>query len=457
MSKSKKTPKPPPQFKSSAPPDAGKRRLLWLGLGGAGIAAAGGLVYLANQPDETPVTRANVTATPAAPFKPLPPVKLEASAVNALRAGEDILSHYARELMTASALIHAVRGFGKGFKLSDGALAVDHLCTQYAEERTATGQRYVAFQRAAEVHENSFLKTFLEAGVAPEQTIRVGQTQYTLKQLGEHAQALFRCDTNNWGKYDPKYLEDHLPWGLIAFSWLRKPDQAVWTNAYGEQIDLHHVFDRALASYDHTCSGLREGLAQGTAEPMAFRQAITKLSCYGTHAVYGFFSCYRQGYRRNDIPRRMAELLDMTILRMEGDAKALASEADAVRGMGPDFVNRMAFGQEGRPTTQGPPPPQIIDVMSTKQQIQMLGHILETVNYGRLHKLFTLNAEQQRRLKAGEQALYEQLVKLRAYDLDAYRRWHSKFVNDIVIAVGHAVRALKLLTPQNPDESPVIA
>ncbi|NOT63216.1 MAG: hypothetical protein HOP19_23655, partial [Acidobacteria bacterium] len=195
----------------------------------------------------------------------------------------------------------------------------------------------------------------------------------------------------------------------------------------------------------------------GVAEPMPFRQAITKLSCYGLHSVYGFFSCYRQGYRRNDIPRRMAELLDTTILRMEGDAKALASEAEAVKGMGPDFVNRMAFGQEGRPTTQGPPPPQVIDVMSMKQQIQTLGHILEAVNYGLLHKLFTLNAEQQRRFKAGEQALHGHLVKLRAVELDAYRRWHSKFVSDIVIAVGHAVRALKLLTPQNPDLPQTIA
>ena len=40
---------------------------------------------------------------------------------------------------------------------------------------------------------------------------------------------------------------------------------------------------------------------------------------------------------------------------------------------------------------------------------------------------------------------------MRAMDLDAYKRWYPKYVNNIVIAFGHATRALKLLTPDNPD------
>jgi hypothetical protein len=68
-----------------------------------------------------------------------------------------------------------------------------------------------------------------------------------------------------------------------------------------------------------------------------------------------------------------------------------------------------------------------------------------------LHKLFTLTSDQQIRLRAGEQALYEYLVKMRAIDLDAFKRWHPKSVANVVIAVAHASRALKLLTPDNPD------
>ncbi len=458
MSKAKKTPKTTSSKAPTTQPDTGKRRMLFIGLGGLGLAAAGALAFQANQPEPVPATptstnsTGNVSATPAAAFKPLPPVKLTADYANALRAAEDIVSHYTREMMTPWALIHAVRGFGKDFKLADGKLAVDRLCTEFTEEREVNGKRYLAIQLNAEAHENSFLKTFLEAGVSPEQVLRAGQNQYTLQQLGEHAQALFRCDTNNWGKYDPKFLEKHLPWALIAFSWLRKPAQATWTNAYGEQIDLHHIFDRALASYERTCSGLRESLAAGTDETLEFRQAITKHSCYGLHAVYGFLACYRQGYRRGDLPQRIAALLDTTIHRLAGDAKALDREADAVKAMGPDYVNRMAVSSaEGRVITQGSPPPNIIQMMRLRQQIQVHGHAFEAINYGLLHKLFTLTPDQARRVKAGEQAFYQHLVELRAIDLDAYRRWHSKFVDDLVIALGHAVRALKLLTPQNPD------
>ena len=437
-------------------PDTSKRRMLYLGLGGLSVAAAGALAYQAELfGAETPIAVSVKTEAPlTAPFKPLPAVALAPDAANALRAAEDIVSHYARELLTPWALIHAVRGFGKDFALADGSSAVTHLCAKYAEEKEVNGKRYVAFQRNAEVHEHSFLKTFLEAGVSPDQPLRVGPNQYSLHQLGEHAQALFRCDTANWSRYEPKYLENHLPWGLIAFSWLRKPEQAVWTNAYGEQLDLHHLYDRALLSYDTTCATLRASLNEGTDETLEFRQAITKHSCFGLHAVYGFFACYRQGYRRNGMPERIKQLLDVTIQRLASDAKALDREAEAARGLGPDFVKRMAVSQEGGSVvTSGSPPAQIIEAMNLRAQIQMHGHILEAVNYGLLHKLFTLTPLQQQRVRAGEQALYGHLVKLRALELDAYRRWHSKFVSDLVISVGHAVRALKLLTPQNPDLS----
>jgi hypothetical protein len=57
--------------------------------------------------------------------KPLPPATFPADLQNAMRAGEEIVRHYARELNNPSALIHAVRAFGKGFTLNDGSRAVD--------------------------------------------------------------------------------------------------------------------------------------------------------------------------------------------------------------------------------------------------------------------------------------------------------------------------------------------
>lgn len=431
---------------------SGRRNFLLLGAGALGALGAGALAYQAGFfSDSASAPATNPASNAAANFKLLPPVKLTADYANALRAAEDITSHYARELMTPWALIHAVRGFGRNFTLSDGTKAVDHLCTKYTEEREVNGKRYVTFQHIAEVHDNSFLKTFLEAGVSPEQTLQVGANKYTLRDLGEHAKALFRCDPTDLKRYDDKLLEEHLPWGLIAFSTLVPPTPGTWTNGYGEKIDLHQVQDRALAAYEQMCSGLRNSLAQGELETLEFRQAINKHSCYGLHTIYGFFACYHHGYRRNDMPARIKSLLDLTIYRMEGDAKAIDREADAAKAMGPEAIKRMVVSQEGKVVTSGSPPPQILEAMRLRSQIKLQGHILEALNYGLLNKLFTLTPDQQTRVSAGEQALYESLVSLRALNLDEFRRWHPKFVSDLVIAVGHAVRALKLLTPQNPD------
>ncbi|HYE72476.1 MAG TPA: hypothetical protein VEF04_04060, partial [Blastocatellia bacterium] len=86
-----------------------------------------------------------------------------------------------------------------------------------------------------------------------------------------------------------------------------------------------------------------------------------------------------------------------------------------------------------------------------RQRIKLLGHLLESVNYVRLHKLYNFTPEQMRNIQAGEQKLYDSLVKLRAMDLEPIYRWRSKQVNDVVIALAHAGRAMKLLTPENPD------
>ena len=52
----------------------------------------------------------------------------------------------------------------------------------------------------------------------------------------------------------------------------------------------------------------------------------------------------------------------------------------------------------------------------------------------------------------GDVTLDGSIVRLRALDWGSLRQsLGEKFVSDIVIALGHAARALKLLTPQNPD------
>ncbi len=438
---------------------AGRRKFLIAGAGGLS-ALAFGLTGCDNPAAKstgtgTTTTPSPVTATPTpvavVNMPPLKPLKLTANHANAVRATNELIEHYARVLQNPSATIHAVRAFGKGFTLADGQNAVDWLCSQFAAEKMVLGQKYVYFPRPVEVHDNSFLKTFLEAGVSPDQPITVGGNKYTLKTLGDHAKLTFRCNPNNFAQFDPLLYHDHLPWSLIAFGLLTPPSQPTWVNAYGEKLDLSVILDRAVANYETECAGVREAITENKSEPEQFRAVMRKHSCYGMHAVYGFFACLNDGYRNNNLNDRLNGLLDVTILRLKGDSAALDrefTEAGQKSNVTEANARLLGFGLTIDLLTEA---------FKLRGQIKLIGHAFEAINFVLLHKLFTLTPEQQRRVKEAEQQLYGLLVKLRATDLEPFRQWDSKFVSDIVIALGHADRAMKLLTPENPDTASFVA
>lgn len=437
------------QKRSEQTPDAGRRKFLWVGAGAlAAIGLGVGGAYKAGRLGSTETT----SSSPTADY----PIAL--AAVAALRAVNEMLERHSRELANASVLVHAVRGFGKNFTLADGAKAVDHLCSRYAADKEVNGQRYVYFLRSAEVHENSFLKTFLEAGVSLDQPVTAGDRKYTLRDVAESGKALFRCDPKNLFKFDEnrfrydttfnqprqnasgqpvdtrgELVHEHLPWGLIAFSILTPPDKAMWTNAYGETINLPAVIDRAMAEYESTCALGQEMLMRGEAAPKNFREEIKKYSCFGLHSVYGFLACLKNGYRNDDLPARARQMMDLVTYRLKGDLEAINDEYDVA--------------SQGQNT-----PPQLVEAFKLRARIKLLGHAFEAVNYARLHNLMTFTPAQEQRIQSGEQALYDSLVKMRAMNWGMMRRMlGEKFTSDIVIALGHAARAMKLLTPQNPD------
>ncbi len=419
------------QKAASVETDAGRRKFILAGVGVLAAAGFGGAAYKLGW------------------------FGASVSYQDALAAANGMLQQRAQEIGNASCLIHAVRGFGKNFKLADGSNAVDHLCSRYAADREVNGKRYVYFKRDAEVHENSFLKTFIETGVGLDQPVIVGETRYTLSDVAESGKALFRCDPQDLFKfdaveyrYDPNFREpqapgqppadtrghlihEHLPWGLIAFSNLMKPDQANWVNAFGETINLPTVIDRSLVEYETTCALGERDLTAERIAPRPFRDAIKKYSCFGFHSVYGYLSCARNGYRNNGLPERVNRMLDLVTYRLKGDAEAINAE--------------YAAAGQSAPADQ-------VEAFRLRALIKHYGHAFEAINFAKLHKLMNFSSEQESRIGEGEQAFYDSLVKMQAMDWTMMKsNLGEKFVSDIVIAVGHAARALKLLTPQNPD------
>ncbi|MBI1766420.1 MAG: hypothetical protein HYR56_33860 [Acidobacteria bacterium] len=456
---SKKTKQPKQELKNTAtsattPPEPGRRNFMLLGVGALAAAGVGAAAaYNAGWFDEAKPQSFASTA-PRSAGKNLSPVTLPADQANALRAINEMVEHYARDLGNASALIHAVRAFGKGFKLADGTNAVEHLCTRYAADKEVNGKRFVFFKRDAEVHENSFLKTFLEAGVSLDQPVVAGANRYTLRDVSESARQLFRCDPSDLFKFDDRQfrydpvstlahgrgelVHEHLPWGLIAFSILLPPAQATWTNAYGEKIELAAVLDRSLAEYESNCALGQAALLRGETAPVNFREKIKEYSCFGLHSVYGFLSCWQHGYTNNEVPQRLKQALDLATYRLKGDALASDQEYD-------EAESKAAAQKQGSPAIA-------LEAFKQRARVKLLGHAFESINYAKLHKLVTFTPAQEQRIQAGEQAMYDSIVKLRALDWAVLRRTLSdKFISDIVIALGHATRAMKLLTPENPD------
>lgn len=436
--------------------DQGRRKMI--GIGVASVAAAGlGIAGWYARRSQSGVDQAVKPGTPSG--SNLEPVLLTADAENAKRVCDEMLRHYTHDLNNPSAIIHAVRGFGRGFKLADGTNAVDHLCSRYALDREVNGRRYVYFRREAEVHENSFLKTFLEASVPLEQAVVVGDRRYTLRDVVDGARALFRCDPNDLFRYDtdqfrydPTYtnrrqtapgeaadprgelIHEHLPWGIIAFSLLHPAAGAqspTWTNAWGEPIDLPKIVDLSLAEFEGTCALGEQQIRRAEDAPSSFRTEIKKYSCFGLHTTYSYLVALKQGYQLNDLQPRVRQMIDLLTYRLAGDSRAILQE----------------YSREAAGTA-----PYLVEAFSTRALVKLYGHAFEAINYARLHRLIPFSAAQERRIAAGAQSMYESLIKLRGMDWGLLRRsLGDKFISDIVIALGHNSRALKLLTDQNPD------
>ncbi len=107
------------------------------------------------------------------------------------------------------ALIHVVPTSGSGCRPNGESAAANVLRTG-VRERVVHGKRDLYIATSLEVHTNSFLKTFLEAGVPPSEGIQLGNRLLHLADLGEGAKALLRFDPTTFDRNDPA-------WSLIGF------------------------------------------------------------------------------------------------------------------------------------------------------------------------------------------------------------------------------------------------
>src|SRR5262245_760761 len=149
---------------------------------------------------------------------------------DAEQGGRRLTARYAITPEDPGALVHAVRGVGKGWRLkgTSAAAYVPRSCVRAQEVNT---RRYLSIPASLEVRSNMFLKRCLEAGVPSSTMCSCDGRVFQLKALCEEAKAPFRFDPRIFHRND-------LAWGLIAFAELQA---SKWDNAYGQKSQLTAV------------------------------------------------------------------------------------------------------------------------------------------------------------------------------------------------------------------------
>ena len=120
------------------------------------------------------------------------------------------LDRYAITAEDSWALMHAIRGFGRGCRLR-GEPAAAYVLRTCVRTQEVHQRRYLYIPACLEVHANMFLKTFLEAGGPLSEPFACDGRVWHLRDLGEEAKALVR--------FDPRTFDRNAPaWSLIAFA-----------------------------------------------------------------------------------------------------------------------------------------------------------------------------------------------------------------------------------------------
>jgi hypothetical protein len=306
------------------------------------------------------------------------------------------------------ALVHAIRGIGRGCRIN-GENAAAYVLRTCVRTQEVNNRRYLYIPASIEVHSNMFLKTFLEAGVPASETFVCDGRGCHLQDLSEGAKALFRFDPRTFDRND-------LAWSLIAFAEL---EAHTWENAYGERIQLQEVVRFGLQVLEEATQGLKPYCTAGL--PLPRKMPIHGLTCGGTHLCYSLLVATKHGFlqaARGDI---LQEQLQMLVYRLQAD---------------PDLIDRYYRAIPAAPDA---------DLFRAGAKLKILGHALECLGYAQAHGLWQPSPLARRQIEQAVQAVRGLLSYVLTLDLAAIRRRQAHLGQQVVGDTCHAFRGLSLV------------
>jgi hypothetical protein len=306
------------------------------------------------------------------------------------------------------ALVHAIRGVGKGCQVN-GESAAGYVLRTCVRAQEVNKRRYLYIPAHIEVHSNMFLKTFLEAGVPASEMFACAGRVYQLKDLCDGAKALFRFNPETFDR-------DDLAWSLIAFSELQAHE---WENAYGERIQLKDVAAFGVRTLQEATQGLKPYAAGGL--PLPQKLPIHSFTCGGTHLCYSVLVAARHGVLPASAGEIVGEQLQGLIYRLHAD---------------PELIDRYYRDISTAPG---------VDLFRAGAKLKILGHALECLGYAQTHGLLQPSPLQRQQIAQAAQEVRGLLAHILTLDLAAIQRRHAQLVQQVVGDTCHAFRGLSLV------------
>jgi hypothetical protein len=306
------------------------------------------------------------------------------------------------------ALVHAIRGLGRGCRIH-GESAASYVLRTCVRTQEINARRYLYIPATIEVHSNMFLKTFLEAGIPTSETFPCDGRVLQLKDLGDGAKALFRFDSRTFDRND-------LAWSLIAFAELHAQE---WENAFGERIQLKEVAAFGVRVLQEATQGLKPFVTAGL--PLPKKMPIHSFTCGGTHLCYSVLLAARHGFLQEaggDIVRDQLRLL---IYRLQAD---------------PELIDR--YYREIAPAPG-------VDLFRAGAKLKILGHALECLGYAQAHGLWQPSPLERTQLEQAAHEVRSLLSYMLTLDLGVIQRRQAPLVQQVVGDTCHAFRGLSLV------------
>jgi hypothetical protein len=333
-----------------------------------------------------------------------------------------LILRYAASPDNPWAMMHGVRAIGKSFSVG-GDSAVGYLSSHDLKEQTEGSRRYVRMPIAIEGHQNTFLKTILEAGVSLNHPITAAGRRRTVANLLDDARAAFSYES---GKING--TADDLAWSIIAFSITTPPGKDEWKNARGQRIKLREVVRYGFETLEWACTDFRKAMQEGRIP--AWKDRISNFTCGGTHLIYSLGVAVRYGHLGGQGRERYAREIGLLIWRLRMDLRLLD-----------EYYKTVAKAYPGKEANWRP--------YEIDGRLKFLGHAFEILSYNRLNRLVPLTTDQEREVQWAREQLAETVQEVKRLDLGRIRQENRKLFNLLIGDACHAYHGIHMVPGEN--------